>query len=442
MIDKNAVSDSVTKKIYFITDDIVNLKEKMDAIVNAGKSTLMGGSGVDGAIHKKMDRLCGGDGEFNKKIKREVDEKRNEPDGIVRCEPGDIRVTEGHIKWVKYIIHAVGPQYDGGSECVQILKSCYQKIVDYIGVNPEINKIAIPLIGSGNYGFPLELAFRIAFVTIANELIQLKNANIERYNKIQKICLVLYTEKKARYEDLVKIYNEYEKVLEKGKKAVMINSFTSQKLYLKEVWSYDRKKRNYFTTVKIIRVFLILCRYIFFPSLILRYYAGKRGWHFRREVIELETIIKTITPIGIIAILQMIDEKWIDAHKFFLAIACIIVIYSMIDTLTCVMSLIFLADIQPPAANPLRTLTMLILNYIETMMSIAVLYYTYLWGSITFWEALDYSILGKESIVLEFTVALRVIGYTKAGVEFLFTILFFGFFVSHLRQKKYLNHER
>lgn len=437
MFDQKVVATSVVDKIFFISHDIVKLNEnyRIDAIVNAAKSTLMGGSGVDGAIHKKIDELYGEDGYFNKMIKQELDKTSNEPDGITRCKPGNIRVTQGHKDLANYIIHAVAPHYDGGSECIHILKSCYQNIIEYINVNPEINNVAIPLIGSGNCGFPLDLAFRIAFVTIANELIELKNTNIERYDKIQKIYLVLYTEKKIRYAELVKIHKEYENILKKDKKAVMTSSLANQKLYLIEVWKYDRIKRNYFTTVKGIRLFLIICRYIFFPSLLLRYYAGKYGWHFRRGVIEAETMIKTITPILLTVMLQIMNEQWISTHKYFLAISCAVVIYSMADTLTCVMWLIFLADLQPPAANPLRNLVMLILNYIETMMSIALLYYSYLWGKITFWDALDYSILGRDSIEIKTTIALRVIDYTKTGVGFLFTVLFFGFFVAHLRQK-------
>lgn len=441
---KKRVLDMIDVRQGNIVDlrDSNNKKIKLDAIVNAAKPTLMGGSGVDGAIHSAMDRILnanGGTRTFNEEIKRELDGARMFSDNTVRCQPGQAVITKGHKKLAKYIIHAVGPKYDGGSECLKTLKDCYQNIMKLIFERREIKSVAIPIISSGSYGFSLDLAFRIALTTIGNELIKEKNRNYDAFANIEKIYLVIYTERDE--EKIYKIYKECEPLLEKEKRMVTQSVWITHKSYIIEIWKNDTERRNYFTLTKVMRLLLVICRFAFFPSFIIRHFAGKKGWKFRREIIELETLLKMLIPILCLGIIGFMQNEGLQGQNLYnrtLYIGCGLTIYVMVDTITCLLSLIFLADIQGPAANQLRTLILLIFNYLEMIFGIALFYYVAVKTKISFLDALDYSVLGKTCDTVTYTMRLRIIDYTRSGIEFFFMVLTFAFFVSHLKQKKYM----
>ncbi len=117
----------------------------VDAIVNAANTTLQGGGGVDGAIHRaagpQLRAECATHGS---------------------CPPGEARLTRGYRLPARYIIHAVGPVWHGGMRGeAELLASCYRRALAIAAAN-ELARIAFPAISCGAYGYPLAQATAIA----------------------------------------------------------------------------------------------------------------------------------------------------------------------------------------------------------------------------------------------------------------------------------------
>src|SRR4051812_35954159 len=137
--------------IHFVKGDIT--KMEVDAIVNAANSSLLGGGGVDGAIHR-----AGGP-----KILEECQAIRNKQGG---CKTGEAVITSGGNLPAKFVIHTVGPVWNGGSHHEDdMLTSAYLNSLK-LGVENQIRSVAFPNISTGIYGFPKGRAAEIAVKSV------------------------------------------------------------------------------------------------------------------------------------------------------------------------------------------------------------------------------------------------------------------------------------
>ena len=165
----------MTGRIAVIQADITTLP--VDAIVNAANSSLLGGGGVDGAIHRAAGpRLL----EATRKIGG--------------CPTGQARLTPGFDLPAKWVIHTVGPVWQGGHAGEdEFLASCYRESLK-LAASVAATTVAFPAISTGAYGFPLERAARIAIAEI--------RANLNHYPEIERVLIAV------RGEDAMRLHRD------------------------------------------------------------------------------------------------------------------------------------------------------------------------------------------------------------------------------------------
>lgn len=153
----------------------------VDAIVNAANGSLLGGGGVDGAIHRTAGR-----------------ELLAECRSLNGCETGDAKITQGYKLPAKHVIHTVGPVWHGGGRGEEaLLTSCYRRSLALAEAN-NCKSIAFPAISTGIYGYPKELAAKTAVETINAYFAANKNS------QIKEVILVSFDEEtKILYDGLV-----------------------------------------------------------------------------------------------------------------------------------------------------------------------------------------------------------------------------------------------
>ena len=153
-------------KIKIIKGDIT--KVKAEAIVNAANRRLLGGGGVDGAIHRAAGPEL-------------LEECRK----LGGCQTGQAKITKGYNLPAKYVIHTVGPVWRGGrNNEAKLLKNCYLNSLK-LAEKQGIKSIAFPAISTGAYGYPIEEAAEIAITTVKNYL---------KKSKIEEVIFVLFSE--------------------------------------------------------------------------------------------------------------------------------------------------------------------------------------------------------------------------------------------------------
>ena len=163
----NTVDEESRGRIEILRGDITKLD--VDAIVNAANTTLLGGGGVDGAIHRAAGpellaecRTLGG------------------------CRPGEAKITRGYRLPARFVIHTVGPIWRGGKhDEARTLANCYRNSLK-LAVENEIKTLAFPAISCGAYGYPIEEAAQIAFKT-TREFLAVSD-------EIQKVIFVVWGE--------------------------------------------------------------------------------------------------------------------------------------------------------------------------------------------------------------------------------------------------------
>ncbi|ORZ01429.1 hypothetical protein BCR43DRAFT_486928 [Syncephalastrum racemosum] len=152
-------------------------KLQVDAIVNAANSSLLGGGGVDGAIHAAAGP-----------------ELVAECKTLHGCKAGDAKITKGYKLPAKHVIHTVGPQ-DGNEK---VLQSCYERSLQVLDEN-DLHTIAFPCIATGVYGFDNEKAANIALAVVRSYL--------EKKDSVTKVIFSLFNEKDIKiYKELLPIY--------------------------------------------------------------------------------------------------------------------------------------------------------------------------------------------------------------------------------------------
>jgi O-acetyl-ADP-ribose deacetylase (regulator of RNase III) len=157
--------------IEVVTGDITKLE--VDAIVNAANERMLGGGGVDGAIHRaagpELLEEC-----------RKVPEVRSN----VRCPTGEARITKGYKLPARHVIHTVGPVWHGGKDGEdELLASCYRNSLELAKAN-GLRSIAFPAISTGVYGFSMDRAARIAVPTVRGFL----RSNPDTISRVLLVC--------------------------------------------------------------------------------------------------------------------------------------------------------------------------------------------------------------------------------------------------------------
>ena len=176
------MENQILDRIEIVQGDITRLDT--DAIVNAANNSLLGGGGVDGAIHRaagpELLEYC---------------------KGLGGCATGEAVITMGYDLPAKYIVHTVGPVYSGKEKDEKLLASCYKNSLQ-VAVDHDVASMAFPAISCGVYGYPIEDACLVAMDAVCNFL----KHNI----MLKKLIFVLFSNEHCQvyHANLNKLYNK------------------------------------------------------------------------------------------------------------------------------------------------------------------------------------------------------------------------------------------
>jgi O-acetyl-ADP-ribose deacetylase (regulator of RNase III) len=169
----------MNEKIELLKGDIT--KVEVDAIVNAANTTLLGGGGVDGAVHRAAGP-----------------ELLEECSTLGGCATGDAKITKGYRLPARYVIHTPGPVWRGGTKGEpDLLASCYRKSLE-LAVENGCKSVAFPSISCGVYGYPFDQAAQIAIREVSSF--------IQKDSRLEKVIFVCFSQE---------AYDLYNKILSK-----------------------------------------------------------------------------------------------------------------------------------------------------------------------------------------------------------------------------------
>jgi O-acetyl-ADP-ribose deacetylase len=176
MPDDTSPSVDLSERIEIVRGDITKLE--VDAIVNAANETLLGGGGVDGAIHRAAGRAL-------LEACRLLPEVRPN----VRCPTGEARITPGFNLRARHVIHTVGPVFHGGKRDESaLLRAAYRNSLE-LAATHGLHSVAFPAISTGVYHYPLEAAAEIAVDEAA--------AALQKHSSLIRVLLVAFNEEVA-----------------------------------------------------------------------------------------------------------------------------------------------------------------------------------------------------------------------------------------------------
>ena len=455
-------------KFYIIKGDITNpekiKKHNIDAVINAARPTLMGGTenGVDRRIHEVIDQKLREKGDtecFNDKIRREIDGVHIKPEETIRCQRGRAVVTGGY-GLCPYVIHVVGTKYPKGkssgkkrmkiscpSSSVQGLESCYYEVVQILKQYSDIRSVAIPLVGSGNYGFPAEYSLRIALAGFYNailewyqrdpEIFSMENnreSSVKPYIKVYFYIYDTSAVSEDEYKKMLKMLYRFRKYIEKEKRISYRSSVTTQFQYFAEILKNDQK-RGYFTIAKAFRLILVALRILFSPLLLVKDLAGRNDWKRRRCIVEVLSIVKAVSGILFWKLTFYVGGACLTKLLMVLSIVF------LLDTVSYLLTLIILSDIQRPSTNIIRSLILLFVNYVEVQLDLAFVYYCFYdlkSQGFGFYDALVFAFFGTQTEMAEvYERSVQIFCYLREGLSFLFITFAFGYFLNHVRPRKF-----
>lgn len=475
---ENTIKKNICEMLHIIEGDISkkdilkNLQTEsgetiiIDTIVNAAKPTLMGSTqGVDGAIHSAIDEILAKKygkqkmvPNFNEMIREELNVCGSA--NQILCSRGKAVITGGY-GLCKYVIHVVGSLYDirtgegklftakdkwlrdlgiCSSSRIKILESCYFEIVRIFREHPDIKNVAIPIVSSGEYGFPFKMAVQIAIASLGNALLDWQREDSEEFNNkmegIQNICFFIWNKSDDEVKEAKNILEEYKKIFSKHQQVVWQNSFQSQIQYFIEILKYD-KNRGYFCIARLIRIILSFIRFFSLYTYV-KDLGGGHKWQQRRLWVELIVVSKMALALTMGIIIMHCGGQQNYLPNIYITV---IICYNLADTVTYLASLILMADIQRASANIIRSMLLLLFNYVEVSLDMAYLYFCqFRTRGVEFTEALEAGLLGSvpSNIELEMTLINDyLLFYGNAALKFFFITMVFGYLSGHMRQRRF-----